>query len=328
VLGPSVTIRSLTKEIGLKSLEELGMLPRALWTVKQILDTPGGFILFTGPTGSGKTTSLYACLNYLNHDSLKICTVETPVEYSIEGVAQSQVTSNEKDQIGERVKAMLHQDPDVIVLGEITDQESSKAAVDAALSGHKVFSTIHTDDCFAAILRLMDMGMRKFLLSSTGVASIAQRLLRRICTKCKEPFTPDRDLFKHYNLRDFDPDNWEFYRGTGCAFCNQTGFTGRTGLFEVLTVNDEIRNAFLQNKSSSTLRSLAQNTRIYLSLREAGFIKALQGETTLEEALSILSYSEKESFSGMELTEEDIRYWMGLEDDQSDASIPEPASNQ
>ncbi len=315
VLGPSITIRSLTKEIGLKSLEELGMLPRVLWTLKQILDTPGGLILFTGPAGSGKTTSLYACLNYLNQDSLKICTVETPVEYSIEGVAQCQLRNVEKDKIGERVKSMLHQDADVIVLGEITDEDSAKAAVTAALTGHKVFSTIHTDDTFAAILRLMDLGMRNYLLSSTGIATVAQRLLRKICPKCKEPFTPDRELFKNYNLKDFDPDNWEFYHGRGCAHCNQTGFSGRTGLFEILVFNDEIRNAFLKNQSSSILRKLTQNTKLYLSLREAGFIKALQGETTLEEALSILSYSEKQSFASMELTEKDIRYWMGMDDE-------------
>lgn len=315
VLGPSITIRSLTKEIGLKSLEELGMLPQALVTLKQILDTPGGLVLFAGPTGSGKTTSLYACLNYLNHESLKICTVETPVEYSIEGLAQCQLKGADREKVGDRVKSMLHQDPDVIVLGEITDPESSKAAVEAALSGHKVFSTIHTDDSIAAVMRLLDMGMRRYLMASTGVASIAQRLLRKICSKCKEPFIPDRNLFKHYNLRDFDPDNWEFYHGAGCAFCNQTGFSGRTGLFEVLTVNDEIRNALLENQSASMIRKLAQKSGNYLSLREAGFIKALQGETTLDEAFNILSYSERQSFATMELTDENIRRWMGIHDD-------------
>ena len=319
VLGMAITIRSLTKEIGIKNLEDLGMLPRALTTFKQILDSPSGLMLFAGPTGSGKTTSLYACLNYLNQDSLKICTVESPVEYSIEGVAQCQLKGHERGNIGEIVKAMLHQDADVIVLGEINDEESARAAVDAALTGHKVFSTIHTEDAFGAILRLMDMGMRKYLLSSTGVASIAQRLVRKICSQCKKPFRPDRDLFKHYNLKNFDPDNWEFFKGTGCAFCQQSGYSGRTGIFEILTVNDEIRNEFLANQSTSAIRKLAQNTKIYLSLREAGFIKSLQGEITLEEALSILSYSEKQSFASMELTEEDIRYWMGLSGNKENA---------
>lgn len=312
VLGPSITIRSLTKEIGLKNLEDLGMLPRGLTTLKQILDSPAGLILFAGPTGSGKTTSLYACLNYLNHDDLKICTVESPVEYSIEGVAQCQLRGQERDQIGERVKAMLHQDSDIIVLGEINDEDSAKAAVTSALTGHKVFSTIHTEDSFGAILRLMDMGMRKYLLTSTGVASIAQRLVRKVCLQCKKPYRPERDLFRHYNLKNFDPDNWEFYRGAGCSACHQNGFYGRTGVFEILTVNEEIRNAFLDNQSASSLRKLAQNTKSYLSLREAGFIKSLEGETTLEDALEILSYSEKQSFATMELTEEDIKYWMNF----------------
>ncbi|MBN1902615.1 Flp pilus assembly complex ATPase component TadA [Candidatus Sumerlaeota bacterium] len=315
VLGPSITIRSLSKEIGLKNLEDLGMLPRGLTTLKQILDSPAGLILFAGPTGSGKTTSLYACLNYLNHDDLKICTVESPVEYSIEGVAQCQLRSQERDQIGERVKAMLHQDADIIVLGEINDEDSAKTAVVAALTGHKVFSTIHTEDTFGAILRLMDMGMRKYLLTSTGVASIAQRLLRKVCGQCQKPYRPERSLFRHYNLKHFDPDNWEFYRGAGCAACHQNGFLGRTGVFEILTVNEEIRNAFLDNQSASSLRKLAQNTKSYLSLREAGFIKSLQGETTLEDALGILSYSEKQSFGAMELTEEDIKYWMNITGD-------------
>jgi len=318
VLGMAITIRSLSKEIGLKNLEDLGMLPRALTTLKQILDSPAGLMLFAGPTGSGKTTSLYACLNYLNQDSLKICTVESPVEYSIEGVAQCQLKGHERDNIGEIVKSMLHQDSDIIVLGEINDQESARAAVDAALTGHKVFSTIHTEDSFGAILRLMDMGMKKYLLSSTGVASIAQRLVRRICTQCKTPFRPDRSLFRHYNFKNFDPDNWEFFKGAGCAACHQTGFSGRTGIFEILTINDEIRNAFLANQSASAIRKLAQNTEVYISLREAGFIKSLKGETTLDEALSILSYSEKQSFATMELSEKEIKYWMGLSGKQED----------
>ncbi len=316
VLGPSITIRFLTREIGIKSLEELGMLPRALKTLKQILDSPGGMVIFAGPTGVGKTTSLYACLHYLNQESLKICTIEAPVEYSIEGVAQCQLRTVDKGTISERVKSMLHQDPDVMVLGEISDEESAKASLEAALSGHKVFSTIHTEDSFGAVLRLMDMGMKKFLISSTGLAVIAQRLLRRICPNCKENDPSSRNFFKSYHLKGCDPDNWHFYRGKGCANCNHSGFLGRSGLFELLTINDEIRNAFLDNLSSSELRKGAQNTKNYLSLREAGFIKALQGETTIEEAFSILSYSEKQSFESIQLSEDLIKYWMGEESEK------------
>ncbi|GAB4310701.1 MAG: hypothetical protein Kow0059_00270 [Candidatus Sumerlaeia bacterium] len=317
VLGTSITIRALSKEIGLKSLGDLGMLPRGLTVLKRILDTPSGMILFAGPTGAGKTTSLYACLNYLNHDDLKICTVETPVEYSIEGVAQSQLRPHEKGSITDKIKAMMHQDPDVIVLGEINDADSAEAAVQAALSGHKVFSTIHTEDSFGAIMRLMDMGLHTFLLSNTGIASIAQRLVRKICVHCKTPFTPERQIFKQFNLKDIDPDTLEFVRGMGCMTCRQTGFFGRTGLFEILTMSDEIRNAFLDSKNASHIRRLAQQSKNFLSLREAGFIKALQGDTTLDEVLSVLSYSEQQAFVGMSLTQSDIRFWMGLDDTRS-----------
>ncbi|MBX7244321.1 MAG: Flp pilus assembly complex ATPase component TadA [Candidatus Sumerlaeaceae bacterium] len=311
VLGVSITIRALTRDIGLKDLSDLGMLPTVLTTLKLMLDSPSGFILFAGPTGSGKTTSLYACLNYLNESATKIVTIESPVEYSIEGIAQSQVKNATSQEMSDRIKAMMHQDPDVIVLGEIADEATAAAVAQAALSGHKVFSTIHADDSIGAIQRLMEMGLKTYLLSSTGVAAISQRLVRQICIGCKEPFTPSRDTFKLFKLKDFDVDRCDFYHGKGCPRCNRTGYLGRTGIYELLALTDDIRNSLLENRNASVIRRVAEQTEQYISLRAVGFIKAIQGETTLDEVLGMLSYSEQQSFGAMGLTEATINYWMG-----------------
>lgn len=310
VLGCSITIRALTREIGLKDLGDLGLLPVVLTMFRQFLDSPSGFILFAGPTGSGKTTSLYACLNYLNTSDVKICTIESPVEYSIEGIAQCQMRAASGQSSLERIRAMMHQDPDVIVIGEINDEPTAEAAVSAVLSGHKVFTTIHADDAFGALLRLMDLGLRTYLQSSTGIASVSQRLVRQICKNCNQPFTPSREVFNAFRIADSDPDSWEFFHGKGCPACNQTGFLGRAGAFEVLAVDPEIRDALLQNRHAAELRQIASKTRHYISLRESGFIKAAQGHTTLEEVLGILSYSEQQSYASMTLSEANIRQWM------------------
>ena len=310
VLGEAITIRLLTKEIGLRDLEDLGMLPKVLSILKKVLDTPSGLILFTGPTGSGKTTSLYACLNYLNKPDVKIVTIEDPVEYSIEGISQCQIKDATEKQMSDRIKTMMHQDPDVMVMGEISNEITAVGSIQASLSGHKVFSTIHTDDSIGAILRLMELGLRTYLLSSTGIAVLSQRLVRKICKNCKEPYTPSKELIKEFKLKDIDSDLFDFYHGKGCVNCNYSGFFGRTGVFELLAVNDEIRITFLDNNNASVIRKVAHSTGNYLSLREAGFIKALQGETTLDEAMSLLSYNEKETFSMMDLKTEEIKYWM------------------
>jgi len=310
VLGEAITIRLLTKEIGLRDLEDLGMLPKVLTILKKVLDTPSGLILFTGPTGSGKTTSLYACLNYLNKPDVKIVTIEDPVEYSIEGISQCQIKDATEKQMSDRIKTMMHQDPDIMVMGEISNEITAVGSIQASLSGHKVFSTIHTDDSIGAILKLMELGLRTYLLSSTGIAVLSQRLVRKICKNCKDPYTPSKELIKEFKLKDIDSDLVDFYHGKGCVNCNYSGFFGRTGVFELLAVNDEIRSTFLDNNNASVIRKVAHSTGNYLSLREAGFIKSLQGETTLDEAMSLLSYNEKETFSMMDLKTEEIKYWM------------------
>jgi type IV pilus assembly protein PilB len=312
VLGESATVRILTKEIGLRDLEDLGMLPRMLEILKRVLDSPSGFVLFSGPTGVGKTTTLYACLNYLNRANLKIVTLEDPVEYSIEGVAQMQIPAPSEEVVVKIVKSMMHQDPDVMVFGEVNSEATARGAVDAALTGHRVLSTIHTDDSFAAIMRLMDFGLRTFLVSSTSLAVLSQRLVGKICPFCKERYTPSAELLKEFRLRDFDPDSVDFYRGKGCKECNLTGFFGRTGIFELLVFNDQMRRYFLENMNASEIRAHAFKTGNYISLREAGFIKALQGATTLEQIVSMLSYSEKESFAGIDLSFNDVKKWVEL----------------
>ncbi|MGB9691607.1 MAG: GspE/PulE family protein [Candidatus Sumerlaeaceae bacterium] len=317
VLGCSITIRTLTREIGLKDLSDLGLNPKVLEMFKKFLDSPAGFVMFSGPTGSGKTTSLYACLNYLNRGDVKIVTVEEPVEFSIEGIAQCQLRGTQGRNVREHIRAMMHQDPDVIVLGEISDEETGEAAVHAVLSGHKVFTTIHADDAFGAIMRLMDVGLRTYLLSSTGLASISQRLVRKICPQCRQPYQPSRNLVNLFKIVDSDMDAWEFFHGKGCPACNGVGFMGRVGVFEVLALDPTIRNAILQNVNATELRSIALRSGQYLSLREAGFLKAVTGETTLEEVAGILSYSEQQAFSNLSLSEARLRAWLEAEQSQA-----------
>lgn len=310
VLGSSITIRTLTREIGLKDLSDLGLNPNILDVFKRFLDAPAGFVMFSGPTGSGKTTSLYACLNYLNRGDVKIVTVEEPVEFSIEGIAQCQLRSSQTRNVREHIRAMMHQDPDVIVIGEISDEETGEAAVHAVLSGHKVFTTIHADDAFGAIMRLMNVGLRTYLLSSTGLASISQRLVRKICTQCRQPYQPSRHLFNMFRIADSDVDNWEFFQGKGCPACNGVGFMGRVGVFEVLALDPTVRDALLENVNATELRSIALRSGQYLSLREAGFLKAVTGDTTLEEVAGILSYSEQQAFAKLSLSEKRLREWL------------------
>ena len=316
VQGNSITIRALTRDIGLKDLGDIGMLPRGNLILKQVLDAPAGMIIFSGPTGAGKTTSMYACLNYLNTGAVKICTVESPVEFSIEGITQCQVKNLDEKQMGDKIRAMMRQDPDVIVLGEVNDTPTAQAAVDAALTGHKVLTTIHAEDSFGAIMRLLDMGLRTYMFSSTGLTVLSQRLIRQICGACKEPHTPQRKLFKQFRLKETDPDTLQFFRGTGCERCGQMGFLGRTGVFEMLAIDGAIRDAILENPSAAHVRAVAEKAGRFISLREAGFIMALKGMTTLEEVLGILSFSEQEAFSEMGLSKSGIEYWTTCGDDE------------
>ena len=316
VLGPSITIRALTREMGLKDLGEIGTLPRVESVLRANLDAPAGLMIFSGPTGAGKTTTMYSCLNYLNNGSVKITTIESPVEFTIEGITQCQPKSNDPQLIQDKIRAMLRQDPDVIVLGEVNDEGTALAAIQAALSGHKVMTTIHADDSFGAIMRLMEMGLKTYLLSSTGITSLTQRLVRRICPDCREPYAPPRRLFRQFKMKGTDPDTLEFFHGKGCEKCGHAGFTGRAGVFEMLLLDTETRNAFLDSHNTAMVRKIAEQTGNFLSLREAGYIMALEGTTTLEEVQGILSFSEQQAFSEMNLDRERLKYWTSREDEE------------
>ena len=321
VLGTSITIRALTREMGLKDLADIGMLPRVQGVVRQVLDAPSGMLIFSGPTGAGKTTSMYACLNYLNNGQAKICTIESPVEFSIEGITQCQIRGGDEKVMGDRLRAMMRQDPDVIVLGEINNESTAVAAVDAALSGHKVMTTIHADDSFGAVMRLLDMGLRTYLLSSTGLLAFSQRLIRRVCPHCREPHTPARRLFRYFKMKGTDPDRFEFVRGRGCERCNHVGFLSRMGLFEMLAVDDTVGAAFVDNRNALAVRRVAEAAGSFLSLREAGFLMALNGATTLEEIMTILSFSDRQGGTEMNLSAADIAAWNTLSDDDHETNF-------
>jgi general secretion pathway protein E len=279
--GESVVMRILDKESIVIDLERLGFFPETLQAFEQLIRKPNGFILVTGPTGSGKTTTLYGALNKINSPDRKIITVEDPVEYQLKGINQIQV----KPQIGlnfsNTLRHIVRQDPDIIMIGETRDLETAQIAIQAALTGHLVFSTLHTNDAPSAITRLHDMGVEKFLLSSTIRGILAQRLVRAICPSCKEPNTasagPDRDM---QNI----PGE---HRGRGCEQCSFTGYRGRLGIFELIVVDDAMRDLIMQNIDANKIRELARRNGM-MTLLEDGTRKIKAGLTTLDELLRVI----------------------------------------
>ncbi len=297
VYGENVVIRILHRRSELVDLDSLGLSPVNRARYQQILDQPAGIILATGPTGSGKTTTLYASLDYLNDGEKAIITVEDPVEYTIEGVVQGQLTPKIGLTYPDFLKSMMRQDPDVIMVGEIRDKEAAAAVIQAALTGHKVLSTFHTDDTTGALLRLMDMGIDTFLISSTIVSVIAQRLVRVLCLHCRRPYVPDEGLLASFGVREIDPERFAFRSPVGCAKCGNTGFNGRTAIHELLCLNDPIRDAILARKTSSQIRQIARKEAKLISMREDGFFKATMGITSLEEVLRVVFYNESDQLS-------------------------------
>jgi type IV pilus assembly protein PilB len=269
-------------------LNQIGFTSRQFQTYENILNEPSGVILVTGPTGSGKTTTLYASLNYINDQAKKIITVEDPVEYSIDGVIQGKFNPKIGLTYPEFIKSMMRQDPDVLMIGEIRDRESAEATVNASLTGHKVFSTFHTEDSVGALLRLMDMGIEPYLISSTVKAVLSQRLVRVNCPFCSKRYEPSEGVLSSFNIKDFNPKKWEFVQGQGCQDCNGTGYHGRTGIHELLVVNDNIRRALINQCTSNELLKIARETAKLVSKREYGFYKAIRGITTPEEILRVV----------------------------------------
>ncbi|MGA1871178.1 MAG: ATPase, T2SS/T4P/T4SS family [bacterium] len=290
--GENVVIRILHRESELIDLNALGISPANKYKLKRLLDQPSGIILVTGPTGSGKTTALYASLNYLNDGKRAIITVEDPIEYAIDGVVQGQLEHKLGLSYVEFLKSMMRQDPDVIMVGEIRDSTAAQAVIQAALTGHKVLSTFHTDDTTGALLRLMDMGIDTFLISSTVISIIAQRLVRVLCPHCKRPYEPSEALLECFNVDVESASRYTFYEPVGCSVCGDIGFIGRTAIHEVLLVNDAIRDAILSRKTSRQIRMIARTEAKLVSMREDGLYKSLKGITSLEEVLRVVFYNE------------------------------------
>jgi type II secretion system protein E len=281
LFGEGVVMRLLDKANVLFSLQELGMDEETNERFKGLIDRPHGIILVTGPTGSGKTTTLYAALNAIVGPELKVLTVEDPVEYHLQGVNQIPVDQQTGMSFERGLRAILRHDPDVVMIGEIRDLETARAATQASLTGHLVLSTLHTNDAASAPMRLIDMGVEPYLVSSTLIGSMAQRLVRKICSKCRTEFVPSRDKLP----RDLDlPEGQTLYYGQGCPNCRNLGYRGRSGLYELLVMSDEIAAKIMESAPTPEIVGAARTHGLRL-LREDGWMKVRRGVTTIEEVL-------------------------------------------
>jgi len=285
IYGENVVMRLLDARSVLIGLEELGLSQEDLKRFEQLLANPYGIILVTGPTGCGKTTTLYSALNLLNSPKKNIMTIEDPVEYHLFGIRQAQVNPKAGLAFSSGLRSILRQDPDIIMVGEIRDLETAEIAVHAALTGHLVLSTLHTNDATSALTRLIDMGVEPFLVSSSIIGVLAQRLVRTICNDCKTPFKPKAQLLDEIGLA---PDNKEltFYKGQGCDTCKDIGFKGRVGIFELLVMNEQIKELTATKTTAQTIKTAARKAGMK-TLRENGIAKALQGVTSLDEILEV-----------------------------------------
>ncbi|PZR73073.1 MAG: secretion system protein E [Chthoniobacterales bacterium] len=278
--GEKVVIRILDKSALTGSIDQMGMDEGTLDKFKKAIDAPHGMILVTGPTGSGKTTTLYSVLQELNSPQYNIVTVEDPIEYELSGINQVSVRNDIGLDFASALRSILRQDPDIVMVGEIRDNETADIAVKAALTGHQVLSTLHTNDAAGAITRLDDMGIEPFLISSSVIMACAQRLVRRICTNCREEFVPEPEIFERLGMTA--PENAVFYHGTGCDRCKGRGYLGRLAIIEALPVTESIRRLIIKRASSAVVKNqaIAEGMR---TLRMVGIDKALEGVTTLEE---------------------------------------------
>jgi type IV pilus assembly protein PilB len=298
-------MRLLNEKAQVLSLEQLGMQPNSLETLKINIKKPHGIILVTGPTGSGKTTTLYTILNILNTPEVNIMTIEDPIEYRMPHINQSQVNPKIGYTFASGLRAFLRQDPNIIMVGEIRDQETAEIAIHAAMTGHLVLSTIHTNDAVTTIPRFMEMGVPSFLIASTVNLIIAQRLVRKICPNCIQSFKLDKatiaEIGKQLNVDEIittmqkekvisedksDLETLLFYRGKGCKLCNNTGYKGRIGIYETLEVTPEISELILKKASANELKKQAIKQGM-ITIVEDGFIKAKNGITTIEEVLRV-----------------------------------------
>lgn len=286
IYGENIVLRLLDMGGGIYTLNRLGMAEEDMTKIENICAKPYGMILSTGPTGSGKSTSLYAILNSINKPDINIITLEDPVEYRINNIRQVQLNRKAGMTFAGGLRSILRQDPDVIMVGEIRDAETAAIAVQAAQTGHRLFSTLHTNDATGVITRFIDMGIEPFLISSVLLVSFAQRLVRTVCPYCKESYNPSKNALEGFGITKEEAGNASFQRGRGCSQCKNTGYKGRTGLFEVL-VNDElIQDLILKRKSSQEISRVAIEAGRLRTLREDAAKKVMKGITTLEEAAS------------------------------------------
>lgn len=289
--GESIVMRLLDRSAVLLSLEDLGLEGKKLETINSLIHRPHGIVLVTGPTGGGKTTTLYAGLERINSPDKKIITIEDPVEYQILGINQIQVNNKVNLTFANGLRSILRQDPDIVLVGEIRDRETADIAIHASLTGHLVFSTLHTNDSASAITRLIDMGIEPFLVASSLVAIVAQRLIRFLCQVCREPYTPIEDELKKIGIDKSIIPNGKLYRSKGCGVCLDTGYSGRTGVFEILVMNDDVRNLTLTTTDSTTIKRKAIEHGM-TTLKIDGANKILRGLTSVDEVLRVAEENE------------------------------------
>jgi type IV pilus assembly protein PilB len=284
MFGESVVMRVLDRSVVSLDLGKVGMDVPTLKSFRSVMHKPNGIILVTGPTGSGKTTTLYSALSELNSIQDKLITTEDPIEYDIDGIIQVPIDASIGNTFAQCLRAILRQDPDKILVGEIRDLETAEIAIQASLTGHTVFSTLHTNDAPSTVTRLRDMGIAPFLITATVEAILAQRLVRRICTQCREESVPSSEVLQDLDITAADIIGKKFYRGKGCDACNNTGYKGRVGLFELMVMNDDLRDLVMQNASRDELRDAARSFGM-VALRDAGMDAAYEGRTTLDEVI-------------------------------------------
>ena len=286
IFGEKIVLRLLSKKDTILDIRQIGMAPRMLEQfMTEALETPSGVMIITGPTGSGKTSTLYGCVSHLNNINTSIVTAEDPVEFVIEGVSQCSINAKIGVSFEETLRHIVRQDPDIIVLGEIRDPFSAETAIQAALTGHKVLTTFHTEDSIGGLLRLMNMQIEAFLISSTVVCVVAQRLLRLVCNDCAESYVPTPAEYGRLGYSAADLTGAEFRIGHGCKQCRFTGYRGRTAIFELLVMNEAVKEAILLNRSSSEIRRISMETSGMVTLFEDGLVKAAKGLVSIQEVL-------------------------------------------
>jgi type IV pilus assembly protein PilB len=284
MFGESVVMRVLDRSVVSLDLAKVGMDEPTLKRFRDIISRPNGIVLVTGPTGSGKTTTLYSALNELNSVEDKLITTEDPVEYDMDGIVQVPIDPTIGNTFAHCLRSILRQDPDIILVGEIRDLETAEIAVQAALTGHLVFSTLHTNDAPSTVTRLKDMGVPTFLITATVEAILAQRLVRKVCMQCREEYRPPREVFDDLDLSVDDVRGHRFYRGSGCELCNNTGYKGRIGLFELMIMSNQIRDMVMANAQRDEIREVARKQGM-IGLRDAGIKACFEGITTPEEVV-------------------------------------------